>query len=82
MERQPNRLYAAFGPLDPVAQMRRDMQCIAGAHYPYLRFSRETETRASREEENPFVGLLIVPLSGRRGLSIGDNSFQSEVLRF
>ena len=82
MERQSNGLYAAFGPLDPVAQMRRDMQGIPGAHYPYARFSREPKTRAPFQEENPFMGLLIVPISGRRGLPVGDDSFQPEVLRF
>ena len=60
MDGEPDRLQFRIRPLHPVADMPRDENMIAGFQIdPSAVF--ETKRGASRDEQDPLLGLLIVP---------------------
>ncbi len=79
MHGQPDRVASGFGPLDPVLEAGLDVQIIARFQDENPILPLYPQTGASRDQQDKFVLLLIVPEPFRRGLPPGDDPFDPDL---
>ena len=58
--------------------MRGDVHKIAGMQDSQIFFSLETQARCARQQDNPLILLLVIPLPGRCSLTEREDAFQSK----
>ena len=80
MDGKPDRLQFRIRPLYPVADMLGNEEMVAGLEID-LPAVIETQRGVSRNEQDPLLGLLIVPKTRGRVLPPGDDPLDPEGLR-
>lgn len=79
MNRKPDRGRLRSRPIDPVAATGRKQNPVAFAKVPILSFALDAKTRRASHDQDPFVGLLIVPFPFRRSLARRDDALDAYV---
>src|SRR5262245_14417315 len=68
MNGKPDGGLMGIGPFDTMACMGRDVDVIAAAKFAHTVLAFEAQTGRPRNEQHPFVLVLVVPESRRTGL--------------
>ena len=68
MHGQPDCRLAGNGPLDSMPSVGRDLYVVSRLHGNGVVVTLESQTSYAAQEQNPFVGLLIVPEARGRGM--------------
>jgi hypothetical protein len=83
MHRQPRCRLFRRSALDAMFRVRRDVEPVARLHRNNRDLSADsvfkTQHRASREQADPFVLLLIIPESIDRGVALRDEAHDAEM---
>jgi len=80
MHRQPDGGLVWRGPLDPVFLVSGDVDEIAGLHFNQAIF--EAYPGVTLQDDDPFVLVLVVPISFRRCVAVRHDALDADVRRF
>jgi len=80
MNGQPDGVKAGRRPFNPVSGMRGNQQIIASIQMKGLTVFFVKERCLSLKQYYPFIPILIVPLSCRRHMALGNNAFNLDIV--
>ena len=81
MDGQPDRLAVRVRPLHAMPAAPIDVQAIAGMQDEGILPIVKAQTRASLQQDHPFVFVLIIPEPRRRAMTSGNNSLNAKAGR-
>jgi hypothetical protein len=77
MQGEPDRGFVGRRPFDAVAAVGGDVEPITGVEDARLRFVVEAERGGAAEQDDPFVGVLVVPLALGCGMTARDDALEA-----